>query len=60
MDVNNAHLRTLIDKTDETFKRLLKEPASSDLNNAYESAKNELDQYVSTLKSNDGQQEAHR
>jgi len=50
MDVNNAHLRSLIDRTDEAFKQLLKEPASNDLNNAYELAKTELDQYISELK----------
>ena len=60
MDVNNAHLRNLIDKTDEAFKRLLKEPASNDLNNAYELAKTELDQYISALKVNDSDREIGR
>lgn len=60
MDVNNAHLRALIDRTDEAFKQLLKEPSSNDLNSAYESAKIELDQYISMLKVNGGDQEARR
>ena len=50
MDVNNTHLRKLIDKTDEAFKSLLKNPASDDLNSAYENAKTELDNYVSSIK----------
>lgn len=60
MDVNNTHLRSLIDKTDEAFKRLLKEPASNDLNNAYESAKTELDRYITELKVNASEQEVRR
>ena len=50
MDVNNTHLRKLIDKTDEAFKSLLKNPASDDLNSAYENAKTELDNNVSSIK----------
>ena len=50
MDVNNARLRCLLNRTDEAFKQLLNQPESNELNNAYESAKSELDQYVNQLK----------
>ena len=50
MDVNNSHLKRLIDKTDDAFKNLLREPQSSDLNQAYEAAKNELDRYLVSVR----------
>ncbi|WP_100656112.1 hypothetical protein [Alteromonas flava] len=46
MDVNNAHLKQLIDRTDEAFKELIRDPASDELNNAYEDAKKQLEQYL--------------
>lgn len=51
MDVNNSHLKRLIDKTDDAFKDLMREPQSSDLNQAYEQAKNELNRYLVSIRS---------
>ncbi|MBT0585264.1 hypothetical protein [Alteromonas oceanisediminis] len=50
MDVNNAYLRDLIDRTDSAFKSLLKDPNSHDLQDAYEAAKRDLNQYISSVK----------
>ncbi|MEG3766188.1 hypothetical protein [Alteromonas sp. 14N.309.X.WAT.G.H12] len=52
MDVNNDHLKALLEKTDKAFQALLKKPDSEELNCAYESAKNELNQYISAVRSN--------
>lgn len=50
MDINNAHLKKLIDNTDEAFKQLMREPGSSELNDAYESAKVALNNYLSSVR----------
>ncbi|QJR80123.1 hypothetical protein CA267_004685 [Alteromonas pelagimontana] len=50
MDVNNQHLKTLLERTDTAFRELLKEPDSYDLNIAYEKAKEELDSYIVSLR----------
>ena len=50
MDVNNAHLKQLIDNTDDAFKRLMREPSSHDLNDAYEEAKEALDRYLVSVR----------
>lgn len=50
MDVNNTHLKRLIDKTDDAFKRLMREPSSHDLNDAYEEAKDELNRYLVSVR----------
>lgn len=50
MDINNAHLKQLIDNTDTAFKQLMREPGSSELNDAYESAKIALDNYLASVK----------
>lgn len=50
MDVQNKHLEALLSKTDEAFKELMKNPDSSELNNAYESAKTELDLYLTDMR----------
>lgn len=50
MDVENKQLESLLNKTDEAFKRLLQNPASDELNSAYESAKSELDHYLSDMR----------
>ena len=46
MDVGNEHLKMLIDETDRTFKLLMREPDSETLNDNYERAKRELNEYV--------------
>ena len=50
MDVSNERLKYLLARTDEAFQALLKEPDSIALNEAYDEAKFELDQYISTLR----------
>ena len=46
MDVNQKHLRTLIDQTDSAFEQYKQHPASDDYAQAYENAKSALDQYL--------------
>ena len=46
MDVSNEHLKTLLDQTDKAFKALLRDPDSHELNNQYEQAKRELNDYM--------------
>lgn len=46
MDVGNEHLKMLINETDKAFKLLLRDPDSADLNDKYEQAKRELNEYV--------------
>ncbi|QPG06207.1 hypothetical protein IT774_03060 [Salinimonas marina] len=50
MDVSNERLKHLLARTDEAFQALLKEPDSIALNEAYETAKAELDEYISSLR----------
>ena len=50
MDDSNQHLQYLILQTDIAFKALLEEPSSVELNQAYDSAKYALDDYVAALK----------
>ncbi len=50
MDVSNERLKYLLARTDEAFQALLKEPDSIALNEAYETAKAELDEYISSLR----------
>lgn len=50
MDVSNDHLKYLFERTDVAFKALLREPDSAELNQAYESAKNELDSYIAVVR----------
>ena len=52
MDVSNEHLKSLIERTDQAFQALLKEPDSSELSEAYEAARVELDSYVSSVRHN--------
>ncbi len=52
MDVSNEHLKLLIEKTDEAFQALLREPDSDELSNAYEAARVELNSYVSSVRHN--------
>tara|TARA_B100002049_G_C16024190_1_gene351634 strand:+ start:869 stop:1039 length:171 start_codon:yes stop_codon:yes gene_type:complete len=51
MDVNNHRLKLLLERTDITFKALLKEPDSIELSDAYERAKQELDTFISAMRS---------
>ncbi|WP_100643841.1 hypothetical protein [Alteromonas facilis] len=50
MDVNNSYLKQLIDQTDEAFKQLIKDPASDELNCAYEDAKHQLERYLVSIR----------
>ncbi|GFD70326.1 hypothetical protein KUL156_47860 [Alteromonas sp. KUL156] len=50
MDDSNQHLKDLLKQTDLAFKALMREPASSRLNEQYEKAKLELDSYTASLK----------
>ena len=50
MDVNNALLRDLIDRTDVAFQSLLKNPNSHDLQDAYDAAKQNLNRYIASVK----------
>jgi hypothetical protein len=50
MDINNAHLKQLIDNTDEAFKQLMREPSSGELNDVYESAKVALNNYLTSVR----------
>ncbi|MEW9797108.1 hypothetical protein [Alteromonas sp. CYL-A6] len=50
MDVTNKHLKVLLERTDNAFRALMRDPESSELNVAYESAKSDLDKYVASLK----------
>jgi hypothetical protein len=50
MDVNNRELEALLNKTDRAFKDLLEDPNNEILNQAYDSAKHELDHYLMTMK----------
>ncbi|AEA99320.1 hypothetical protein I533_14955 [Alteromonas mediterranea MED64] len=50
MDDSNQHLKHLLKQTDLAFKALMREPASSLLNEQYEKAKLELDTYTASLK----------
>ena len=42
MDVSNEHLKLLIERTDQAFQALLKEPDSDELSDAYELARGDL------------------
>lgn len=46
MDSNNQQLKELLEKTDHAFQALMDEPGSSELQSAYDEAKQELDHYV--------------
>ena len=50
MDGNNPQLEMLLNNTDVAFQRLLQDPESMELNNAYEDAKNALDGYLLELR----------
>ncbi len=50
MDVSNEHLKTLLEQTDKAFKELLRDPDSLVLNDKYEDAKKELDNYILSVR----------
>lgn len=52
MDVINHELTALLDKTDRAFKQLLDNPDSEELTCAYESAKQELDFFLISMRDN--------
>ena len=60
MDDSNQHLKHLLKQTDLAFKALMREPASSLLNEQYEKAKLELDTYTASLKHTLNQRQVQR
>lgn len=50
MDVNNQQLNRLLDKTDVAFKKLLQNPGSTEFNDEYEHARQDLDIYLNELR----------
>ncbi|CAD5261350.1 conserved hypothetical protein [Alteromonas sp. 38] len=50
MDDSNQHLKDLLSQTDLAFKALMRQPGSSELSNAYDNAKAELDAYMKSLR----------
>ncbi len=50
MDGENPQLEALLNNTDLAFQRLLRDPNSSELNDAYENAKSALDGYLVDLR----------
>ena len=50
MDDSNQHLKDLLSQTDLAFKALMRQPSSSELTNAYDNAKAELDAYMKSLR----------
>lgn len=50
MDLENRELDVLMAKTDLAFKQVMKNPNSCELNDAYESAKHALDDYLANMK----------
>ncbi|MCQ8848420.1 hypothetical protein ALT761_03297 [Alteromonas sp. 76-1] len=50
MDDSNQHLKDLLSQTDLAFKALMRQPNSSELTNAYDNAKAELDAYMKSLR----------
>lgn len=50
MDDSNQHLKDLLSQTDLAFKALMRQPNSSELTNAYDNAKAELDSYMKSLR----------
>ncbi len=50
MDVNNERLKLLLHQTDNAFEALMQEPDSAARNYAYESAKQELDTYIASVR----------
>lgn len=51
MDVNNAYLKRLLDRTDVAFQALMREPESAQLFEDYELARSELSEYLALVKS---------
>ncbi|GGW92981.1 hypothetical protein [Alteromonas halophila] len=60
MDVSNQHLKELLEKTDNAFKALMQAPDSTELNQAYDRAKLDLDSYVSSLRHTLNQRRSQR
>jgi hypothetical protein len=50
MDVNNSHLKYLLDKTDSAFTALKNDPDNSELYQYYEQAQQELNHYIAVVK----------
>lgn len=46
MDVNQQHLKSLLDQTDSAFEQYKHHPASKEYAQAYEDAKSALDEYM--------------
>ncbi len=60
MDLSNAHLKSLLEKTDVAFQALMQDPASPELNRAYDEAKVDLDTYVTSLRATLNQRHLQR
>ena len=50
MEAGNKELEALLDKTDRAFKQLLEQPDSTELESAYETAKNELSDFLHVMR----------
>ena len=50
MDDGKDKLRSLFRKVDDAFQELMSQPSSRDYNEAYQDARQELDQYLRSLK----------
>lgn len=51
MDETNKHLKVLLERTDSAFRALMQEPDSEQRSLAYEDAKSELQNFITSLKS---------
>lgn len=50
MDIENRELDLLVAETDFAFKQVMQNPDSSELIAAYDTAKQELDNYLASMK----------
>lgn len=50
MDVDNVMLRNLLEQTDDSFRRLMDNPQSEQLNDEYQQAKLALDHYLADMR----------
>lgn len=50
MDINQQHLKSLVDQTDLAFEQYKQHPASKEYAQAYELAKSALDQYMREIR----------
>jgi len=63
IDISNQHLKVLLHKTDIAFQALMQHPEATELSDAYDKAKADLDAYTTSMKqavSQRQQQNRHR